>query len=661
MQFFYRIFRKNRVLLRKRKLQNVAATARVDGGARNSMDSSGSTTHAAGSSNNNHAPSAEAKRPRIDGAGGGDSSRPAPSTTTSSAMMAAAASSTSGLKTGPKPPEHHTSWKSEARPKTAVASPTTVRNPAHAQSSSSVNRPSGYPSLAPKPAVPTKPAALPLPMPETIKSMSVGKHQSSLSIASPKSEVKINVSAQDVQKIVAEMKNKEKLARENADKKTGSHSSPAQSNGAKQVSSSSSPSVGISAEQKMAIRNFRPGGQQAGSQSEKILNEIVKNLTKKQLESSPGSKRPMPAAPGASPTLAGQSKTTIQRTTVSSINLGGGERRPALTSSSNSLQKGSSMSAAERHLAKNIPSSTTITVKHLGGSGGGSASDASNGSNKYNNKDGVITPSIKKVDKGNSDSVKKSLSDRSLMSMSEALMKQKQKSPVAAASPAAGNTDFFRKAAQAAAANSSIKTTAGVSPVAAPAGPQRLQFNASPALSTANAAAAAHAMAAMAAQQHQAQQQLVNVAAAAAAAAANIAAVSSLAHQVTTVPSAIPTNRLQLKQPDPIKPSPAVPQIAPKPASTKASTPVAASVTPPAATLATSNLLSFSNKAKDANSLKPALSSGDGNGGGGAVNKLSKTLQNQGIRQIPNPSLLTKPKTNGTADLANAAAVKTTE
>jgi hypothetical protein len=80
------------------------------------------------------------------------------------------------------------------------------------------------------------------------------------------------------------------------------------------------------------------------------------------------------------------------------------------------------------------------------------------------------------------------------------------------------------------------------------------------------------------------------------------------------------------------------------------------------------NMLSFSKPAASSVASAPSvvkefkefksLHSSQGKCGGDLVTK-PKTLQNQGIRQIPNPSLLTKQK-NGTADITAKASAAAT-
>ena len=295
---------------------------------------------------------------------------------------------------------------------------------------------------------------------------------SSPSQQQPRHHETINVTAKDVKQILEELKEKTAAATDAAvakvdvDRRLPASTAPCigsnQQRKGPQTTQASANSVTskISQEQKLAIRNFRLGSGQQAQQSlatsatessvqgdsEKILS-IVSNLHKKQVakqqqQQNCGDSVPQTVSDGASTALS--PKTTIQKTTVSSIQLGtmknlisapSGKTSDAMSSRVNKAaslvvqnqQPVSAVSAMERHLAKTLPSGTAVTVK-VAAAAAARASGATSNDKPYNNKDGIITPIIKKdaLSCGpRTDSVRKSLSDRSFINVSEALMKQK--------------------------------------------------------------------------------------------------------------------------------------------------------------------------------------------------------------------------------------------
>ena len=680
MQFFYRIFRKNKVLLRKRKLPTMSSQGKI--GSRKPSPSSLSAAPPTISSSSYNACTRHdvelsattggnsAKRIKTDECGGSNSTEGR-----GCAVGGAAISTTDKCHR-----EHQASIMSAtvaARSHTGQNHPQLQRQ--DPKSSKNVNFPeskqtfagngqrraSAGTAIAPTPLQP----ALPPSQQQTAR-----RHET------------INVTAKDVKQIIEELKEKTvaaaAAAAENDDRYikgnavTSSHQR-IRHQGSSLLSQPPLPPTTvapanfeaskISQEQKMAIRNFRLGGGQqvqpppastatALGDSEKILS-IVSNLAKKQAAKQQQQQQHLANSSNvAGGVHSGLSrKTTIQKTTVGSIQLGSTEREP-LSASSDPLptrvkkpvhQPDSDVSAMERHLAKTLPSGTAVTVKMAAG--------LTNNDKPYNNRDGIITPILKKdVISGGprTDSVKKSLSDRSFINVSEALMKQKTVMSSTSASgvnkqqqgPRPTMTGMFKTAIAGSVAKANNATVSVV---------------ASPAIGVGNAILAASPPSAM---------RVVSMTTlpppTTTAAFPNLAAANSTSAQLTAMTAVavenlgasstsdsmairpqIPKNRLDVKFQHSSSPHHAV-------------TDTAVKVSGGVLTQSQQQIISFQKQ--------PQVTELLWSGAAAPVNPVNKdpcigsvvaprkTL-NQGIRQIPNPSLLTNKHKSGSGDVTQTA------
>ena len=723
MQFFYRIFRKNKVLLRKRKIPIMSSQGKVDSlnsplsslapptttTTTSSSSSSSSTNSGIGSGGESSKAIAGSSAKRIkmdvsDGNGtrrGGGGSGVAGSAAVSSAIEKCRREN-QALPMRVTGAERSQGQSQLRHQRQEPKSPKKADFPLSKQGPFSDNRPrvaNCGRQIAPQ-VLPSTPPSQQTPPPP------------------PRRHETINVTAKDVKQILEELREKTAAAAEAAaaakvdeDRRRPSGNVATSNHQRKrpqttQAASANSATSKISQEQKLAIRNFRLGGGQqvqpstgtsAASaslqgDSEKILS-IVSNLHKKQVAKQQQQNLcdSVPRTVGGGAHSGLSPKTTIQKTTVSSIQFGTMKHplsAPSVKTSDTisprvnkaaslvvqqQQQPASAVSAMERHLAKTLPSGTAVTVKMAAAAAAAAARAAGATSNDkpYNNRDGIITPIIKKdamSGGARTDSVRKSLSDRSFINVSEALMKQKTVLSCAAAGSGGGGggmhgqqpmpmprptmSAMFKTAVAANVVRGNgtpAPRTSGVAsqPTAVAPSPttaMRNQFPApgsatAPPTTTTNAATVAAAfpsLSATAAVAANSQSpQLAAMTAAAAVAVANLEAVST--SDSLAIQTQIPKNRLEVKLQRPSVPHNAVLNassgVLAQPQqiiSFRKQPPVAELLWsgPPVTTAAAANIVH-----KDAS------------GGSGVGPR--KTL-NQGIRQIPNPSLLTNKQKNGT-------------
>ena len=695
MQFFYRIFRKNKVLLRKRKIPIVSSQGKVDALNSAALSSLAPPTSTCSSTNSGIRSGGEsskatagngAKRIKMDVTDGNSSAR------CGVAVCAAVPASTEKHRrenqalsmSAPVGERSHNAQSQLRHQRQDQKSPKKVDFAGNKHNPSSENRPhvaaNCVRQIGPQ-VVPSSPLSQQQPPP-------------------PRRHETINVTAKDVKQILEELKEKTAAAAaaEAAAAAKGEEDFRLAGNAAtcnqqgkgpqpKQAAAHSAASK-ISQEQKLAIRNFRLGGGQVQQSSatsaafqgqgdsEKILS-IVSTLHKKQVAKQQQQNvcNPVPRAvhSGLSP------KTTIQKTTVSSIQFGTMKHPPSAPSAktpdttsprlnkSASLvvphhqqqqqQPASAVSAMERHLAKTLPSGTAVTVK-MAAAAAARAAGATSNDKPYNNRDGIITPIIKKdamSGGARTDLVRKSLSDRSFINVSEALMKQKTVLSCASAGGGGGGlpgqqqlpvprptmSAMFKSAAAANVVRGNSTPPPGTSGVASQSQPtttaMRNQFPASllatttphPLTTTSTVAAAFPGLTAAVAANSQSPQLAAMTAA---VAVANLEAAST--PDSLGIQTQIPKNRLEVKLQQPSVPHNAV-------------------LNPTSAVLAQpQQIISFRKQPPVAELLwsgppvtTAAAAAGVANivhkdASGGSVVGPRKTL-NQGIRQIPNPSLLT--------------------
>ena len=703
MQFFYRIFRKNKVLLRKRKIPNLSSQGKVD------SVNSPLSNHATAATSTTTATKASSSSSSCNTgiASGGESSKALAGNSAKKTRMdvsdtnitircgvvgsAAVSSSTDG----DCRPRNHT---------TPLGAPVEEISRA-AQSHFRHQR-----------QVPTTPKNIDIPArpffdnrtkvanygnqvgPQVLTSSPQSQpqlqQQQQQQPPLPRRHETINVTAKDVKQILEDLKEKTVAAAEAAAAKADVATANLHRKGplVTQALASSATSK-ISQEQKLAIRNFRLGGGQQTPQpsaslaasvpmqgdSEKILS-IVSNLHKKQvakqqqlnLSNAPS----RTASDGVHSALS--PKTTIQKTTVSSIQFGTMapsakipdaistrvNKSSLVAQNQQQLQSVSAVSAMERHLAKTLPSGTAVTVKVAAAAAARAAGSGTASKDKpYNNRDGIITPILKKDTSGGgprTDSVRKSLSDRSFINVSEALMKQKAVLSCASAGgslpgqqqmamPRSTMSAVFKTTAAASALmGSSAQTPPPKAVATSPSTALRGQFScpvlattspSPPTTAIASTVAAAFPNLSTAVAANSPSPQLAAMTAA--VAVANLEAVPT-ADSLAVQPQ-IPKSRLEVKLQQPSSPHNSV---------LNASSAVLAQPQqiisfrkqPPVAELLWSGPpVTTAAAAAAHNSLKEAS-------GGGVVGP-RKTL-NQGIRQIPNPSLLTNKQKNdcGTGD-----------
>ena len=728
MQFFYRIFRKNKVLLRKRKIPIMSSQGKVD-----SLNSPLATLAAAATST-----ATATSSPSNSGIGsGGESSK------------ATAGNSAKRIKTDV--PDRNSTTRCGVAGSAAVSSSTEkCRRENHAPS---MNAPVGERSHAAQSQLrhqrqePKSPKKVDFPgnkqrqlfdnRPQVANcGRQIGPQvlpsspQSQQQPPPPRRHETINVTAKDVKQILEELKEKTAAAAEAAAAKveedrrpSGNVESSNQQRKGPQTTQASANSVAskISQEQKLAIRNFRLGGGQQVQQSsatsaasasiqgdsEKILS-IVSNLHKKQVEKQQQQQQnlcnsvPRTVSGGVHSGLS--PKTTIQKTTVSSIQFGTMKHSLSAPSAKNpdtmsprvnksaslvvqnqqQQQPVSAVSAMERHLAKTLPSGTAVTVKVAAAAAAAArAAGVTSNDKPYNNRDGIITPILKKdaLSGGGgprTDSVRKSLSDRSFINVSEALMKQKTVLSCASVGGGGGGAGMLGQQQvpmPRPAMSAMFKTTvppnvvrgnstpppprtSGVAsqPTAVAVAPSltaamRNQFPArvsatttttppppSPPTTTTNASTVAAAFPSLSATVAANSQSPQLAAMTAAVAVANLEAAST--PDSLAIQTQIPKNRLEVK----LQPSVPVPHNSVLNASSAVLAQPQQIISfrkqPPVAELLWSGPPVTTAAAAVANIVHKDAS-------GSSVVVPRKTL-NQGIRQIPNPSLLTNKQKNGT-------------